>query len=122
MAAKKETNSIEETNSTPEADNVEATSSAGDTVFELPSQIDISSAAKLCDDIKAIYTSNNITLDAGKVDRITTPGIQILLAITTTAKSRGGLVTITKPSEIFQSIISDLGFSNQLKEWIGSDV
>ena len=110
------------TEPTNKVNDATAKTTADGTVFKLPAQVDISSAASFFDSVNAAYASGSITFDASKVDRITTPGVQILLSATKTAKENGGKASVLEPSESFKTIISDLGFSNQLNEWIGSDV
>lgn len=98
-----------------------AENAADEDIFLLPAQMDITSIAQISNDITSMYTGNNITFDASKVERITTPGVQLLLATSGTAKARGGKVLVQEPSEAFTNIISELGFSNQLKEWMGNN-
>jgi hypothetical protein len=90
-------------------------------IFQFPNKIDIASIVSIADNIKATYTSKNIIFNAKSVEKITTPGIQILLATILTAKSRRGHIKITEPSEIFINNIATLGFASQLQEWIDLD-
>ena len=104
-----------------EAKEAKADNVAAD-IFVLPYQVDITSVAQVFSELKAQYVNSNITFDAGAVDRITTPGVQLLISAAGTAKSRGGSISVVNPSEAFSNIMSDLGFSNQLKEWMDNNV
>ena len=90
-------------------------------VFKLPAQVDIASAAQVCNEVKSSCMGNDIAFDASAVDRITTPGVQLLIAASSAAKNRGGALHISNPTKEFSNIVSDLGFSNQLKEWMGDN-
>lgn len=97
--------------------------SVDENIIYLPAKIDISTVSQFFEEIKPIIAVNkDVVFNASKIDRITTPGIQILISATKTIKANGGKASISWPSEAFKNIISDLGFSNQLKEWMGSDV
>lgn len=91
--------------------------------FYLAKQIDISTVSTLCEELRRFLDmGKDIIFDASKVERITTPGLQLLIAITLQNKKNGNRVGVVRPSEALKKTISDLGFSNQLKEWMGENV
>jgi anti-anti-sigma regulatory factor len=99
------------------------TGSFVDGVYNLPSRVDISCAVDVYKEInEAVSDNKNITFSASNVERITTPGIQLLISAANTIKAKGGTFLVSWPSDIFKETLSDLGFSNQLKEWTGSNV
>jgi anti-anti-sigma regulatory factor len=94
-----------------------------DTIYHLPSCVDITSVIQIYNEInKVIENNKDLTFNASNVDRITTPGLQLLLSTAISIKAKGGIFIISWPSESFKKMVLDLGFSNQLKEWTGSDV
>lgn len=91
--------------------------------FHLAAQIDISTVSTFCEELrKFLDADKDIIFDASKVERITTPGVQLLITIASQNKKTGNRLGVVLPSESFKKTISDLGFSNQLKEWMGEYV
>ncbi len=89
-------------------------------VTEIPQQVDISSIIAFLELCKnSISENENLILQASKVEKITTPGAQALIAASNSLKNNGKKLIIKEPSEIFNNVFQDLGLSNQLKEWVG---
>lgn len=96
-------------------------SSTSDVVV-LPANTDIGSISQLYQEIISVYTNHNLAIDASKVQNITTPGVQLLIAATNTAKARNIKITIPQYSEMFKNTLTIMGFSNQFKEWVDANV
>jgi anti-anti-sigma regulatory factor len=90
-------------------------------ILNLPEKVDIASALDIANSLKAMGTATEIILNAKAVEKVTTPGVQVLLSAHLTAKENGGKITVIEPSEAFINNVSTFGFSNQLKEWTGQD-
>ena len=86
----------------------------------LPAVATISAVADIRQQFEAaIDASNRLTVNAEAVERITTPGFQLLFALEKSLKDAGGSLTVQEPSEAFVHAAADLGFSEKLSEWRG---
>lgn len=86
---------------------------------QLPASLDIVSAGEFYTSMKEAVKSKpkTLVLDAGAVERITTPCIQILLSASLTQEDNGGGLAIENPSETMEKAFADLGLSEQLDVW-----
>ncbi|MDR3373072.1 MAG: STAS domain-containing protein [Ancalomicrobiaceae bacterium] len=89
-----------------------------ETVVTLPAFLDLSSVAilkaSLADQIDAPGTT---TIDCSKVERITTPAIQVLLAYSKSVGMRDRAVRLSHPTETFRAAFDDLGLHEDLMRW-----
>ncbi|NDF11995.1 MAG: STAS domain-containing protein [Proteobacteria bacterium] len=84
----------------------------------LPAQLDIRAVESFYEEIKKLSErTTHITLDASKVERLTTPCVQIILSLAKYLTASGGALKITSPTVVFSLAFTDLGFSRNLKEW-----
>ncbi|MCE2992627.1 MAG: STAS domain-containing protein [Alphaproteobacteria bacterium] len=84
-----------------------------DTCYSLESMLDIISTEKLYKEIITIVEkSESICIDASKVSKISTPAIQIILALDIFMESCAKSLVIQSPSEAFLSGFQDLGLGS----------
>jgi anti-anti-sigma regulatory factor len=67
--------------------------------------------------VKAIDTSSQLTIDASKVERITSPGFQLLLSAEASAQAAEGQLTVAKPSDTFINTAKELGLHQKIEQW-----
>lgn len=86
--------------------------------FTLPSSITIETIETLLGDLNKLSLSGNgLTVDAAQVEIITTPGVQVMLALGKSFAHLGGKLTISQPSSAFTQAFTALGLGVQLTEW-----
>jgi len=85
----------------------------------LPPSLDINHAVSFleqCQDWRG--GKGALRIDASAVERITTPALQILLALLTSRSAQNRASTITNPSEAFTRALVTLGLEPHFKEHI----
>ncbi|WP_269586083.1 STAS domain-containing protein [Roseibium sp. Sym1] len=88
------------------------------TEVELPEILDLESVPKLRECLAgALSEQSEIQIDAGKVERIGTPAVQVLLAAAAELAGEKRRLVLTGSSSVFQSAFEDLGLSSQYAEW-----
>lgn len=86
--------------------------------LSLPAVLDIRSASSFYDEVKAISTAGtNLSVDAKKVEKITTPAIQILLAASAEVCKKKGSFKIQKPSSEMTAAFVIMGLESQFNQW-----
>ncbi|CAO5676498.1 MAG: hypothetical protein NEHIOOID_00112 [Holosporales bacterium] len=86
--------------------------------IQLPSAINQEDAQHLYDTLmNAIDSSIHLEIDASKVERIGTSGIQVLVAAGRHLKDLGGSFHVKQCSNEFSQAFSDLGLVSFLQEW-----
>jgi len=84
--------------------------------FIMQEVLDISSSSSFYQQLLDIpKETEHVVLDAGAVEKITTPAIQSLLAFNKFLEETGRSMQIDSPSEEFKSALTDLGIDTQLK-------
>lgn len=86
----------------------------------LPPVLDISAAKEFHIQLKDAVSgvgNGRVVFEADKVERITTPGMQLLVAAAKTIQGNKGTVAVANPSDIFCHTLTDLGLTAQLNEW-----
>lgn len=84
----------------------------------LPPTLDMSCSEALRDVLlDAIAPDMALTLDSKDVEQLSTPGIQILLAMAECAARKGTTFKLANPSEAFIEAFKDLGLFSQLMSW-----
>ena len=87
-------------------------------VTTLPVTVDMRSAQDLKDQLTAALVSDPVLrLDGSQTTHVTTPGVQVLLAASQSAKSSGGRITLTRSSEALDAAFLELGLASELAEW-----
>ena len=79
--------------------------------FKLPADMTIETVEELAGELKqlAILEKTTIKLDASEVERITTPGAQLIVALEKTLSSQGGMLVIVARSEAFIHALREMG-------------
>lgn len=86
--------------------------------LKLPSVLDIKSAGAFFEEIKSdSKAGTNLVLDAKKLEKITTPAIQILLASSAAVKKKKGSLKVIKFSSEVERVFADIGLESQFNEW-----
>ena len=86
--------------------------------FILPTALTIETVESVLGNLKtAPLTSGRLIVDAAGVEIITTPGVQIVLALAQSLMQAGGKLTISQPSAAFTQAFATLGLGNKLTEW-----
>lgn len=86
--------------------------------FKLPSALTIETVEAILGDLRNIpLGAEGVAVDAGTVDSITTPGVQLILALNKSVAQMGGKMKITQPSAVFSQTFQALGLGEQLSEW-----
>ncbi|MHC4447657.1 MAG: STAS domain-containing protein [Planctomycetota bacterium] len=94
------------------------TTRKGTSRIDLGSVLDIRAAEPLRDVLRrAISKGGPLALDAGSVDRMSTPCIQILIAAAAAVKEAETTFTIVGPSDTFIESFNELGLFPVLKQW-----
>jgi len=78
-----------------------------DAVIALPKRLEMTTAGALRDEVLEI--KGNLVLDASAVSVVTTPGVQVLMAIRDHQALRGHQVRVESPTRDFLSCITILG-------------
>lgn len=100
------------------AETVVVTEQEQDTRVSLGAVLDIRSAAVLRDGLlKAIQSGKTVVVDAGQVERMSTPCVQVLLAAGKTIEAANGRISLTHASDGFVAAFSDLGLFGSLMSW-----
>jgi anti-anti-sigma regulatory factor len=80
--------------------------------------LDLVQARELRDDMIRMLAQGAMVLDAGSVERMSTPSLQVLLATGRAAESAGSGFQIVNASEGFRAAVSDLGLEAEFKNWV----
>lgn len=88
-------------------------------VFTLPSAVTIQNIEEVAQQLKALQLAQGemLVLDAMQTEIITTPGIQLILALSKTLEQNGNSLAIMKPRESFNQSFDALGLASQLSQW-----
>ncbi len=87
-------------------------------VIALPVTMDMGGAQGLKDRLIAALASNPVLqLDGSQTAHVATPGVQLLLAASHSAKADGGRIILTNSSAALDAAFHDLGLANELAEW-----
>ena len=86
--------------------------------YSLPAVLDIVVAGKFKNDLmQAANQDKDVKLNAGEVSRITTPCVQVIIALAKMFKESGRKLLIDKPSDTFCAAFADLGLAYELENW-----
>jgi anti-anti-sigma regulatory factor len=86
------------------------------TMIILPAQMTIDTADSLAAEWNALPVSAKpcVTMDGSKVENITTPAVQLILAFDKTITESNGTLAITGKTECFTQVFYDLGLKSFL--------
>ncbi len=98
--------------------DVKLTSRGKTARIALPEILDFGTAEPLKAALeKALAGGRPLKLDAGKVERLSTPCLQVLIAAEQAMKSADIALTLAAPSDAFIDTFNDLGAFSHLKQW-----
>lgn len=85
--------------------------------FTLPSIMTIETVEQLAAEFKQWQFTEDftLTLDASKVENITTPCIQLILSLEKAIAAQGGSFTINNRKGVFTYAFTDMGLENIIK-------
>ena len=84
----------------------------------MPRVLDIPAAADLKDIVlEMVEPEMAVSIQSADVEQMTTPGIQVLLAVAAYIDHRKAKLKVVKPSEAFINGFSDLGLFSHLMAW-----
>ncbi|MEM7043787.1 MAG: STAS domain-containing protein [Pseudomonadota bacterium] len=84
----------------------------------LPRVLDIPAAVELRENILEMAESGmTVSLQSDAVEQVTTPGVQVLMAVADYVERKNAKLTVVKPSEPLVDGFSDLGLFAQLMAW-----
>ncbi|MGI9508148.1 MAG: STAS domain-containing protein [Geminicoccaceae bacterium] len=84
----------------------------------LPSILDIPAASDLRDAIlESVEPEMTVAIESGAVEQITTPGIQVLIAVAAYVERKKASFKMVKPSDVLIDGFSDLGLFPELMSW-----
>lgn len=91
--------------------SIEVNSDKDARTFVFPASVTIENIESLTGELKKLQLSSGekLTLDVEQTEVITTPGIQLILALTKTIAQSGDTITITKSKETFNQSFDALG-------------
>jgi chemotaxis protein CheX len=93
-----------------------------DASTRLPQVLDLAQAKQLRDDLAGLLArgaaQGAAELDAGDVERMSTPAAQLLLAAGRAADAAGVGFKIVNTSDAFRNGLLDLGLHNEFKHWM----
>ncbi len=86
--------------------------------FTLPPMMTIETAEALCAELKQIplIGKTGLILDASEVEHITTPGLQLIVALEKTLSTQGGALSITNKKDWFIRALQDAGLENTARD------
>jgi anti-anti-sigma regulatory factor len=84
-------------------------------VEPLPQSLELIAAEPLCRKLQdKLHSARPILLDGSRVERISTPCLQILVAASKSAQARGVSFELRSPSKVLLDALADLGLEQAL--------
>ena len=84
----------------------------------LPRVLDIPAAAELREAVLDLVVSGmTVTLKSDAVEQVTTPGVQVMMAVAAHIEFQKAKLTVASPSEPLIDGFSDLGLFSKLMAW-----
>ncbi len=80
--------------------------------------LSLAEARDLHDQLKTALGAKDITIDAGQVERMSTPCVQVLLAAGCAADAAGHRFRIANASESFLAALADFGLQSKFSKWV----
>lgn len=85
---------------------------------KLASDLDLTQAKPLLDQLIALFKIGEIKLDACDVDRVSAACVQVLMSAGYSAHKASVPFTIETPSDSFLKALADLGVQAEFKNWM----
>ncbi|HEY0185781.1 MAG TPA: STAS domain-containing protein [Rhodopila sp.] len=98
--------------------NISAGPRGAGTIATMPQILDLTQATPLRDKLAALLDAGGLVLDAGAVERMSTPCAQVLLAAGRAAAAAGTPLRIINASTVFQAALADLGLQPEFSGWM----
>lgn len=87
-------------------------------LIELPAYLDLAFANELKIRLQeSLEAEGALILDAGEVESVTTPCIQVILAAENSASASSRRIFLRSASDSFRQAFEDLGFDEKLGKW-----
>ncbi|MGI9504716.1 MAG: STAS domain-containing protein [Geminicoccaceae bacterium] len=84
----------------------------------LPRVLDIPTAADLREMVlEMVMPEMSVTIQSDTVEQVTTPAVQVLMAVAGHIESQKARLTMAKPSDALIEGFNDLGLFSQLMAW-----
>ena len=80
--------------------------------------LDLTQARVLRENMMALLQNGAMVLDAGAVERMSTPCVQVLLAAGYAAAAANSRFQIVNASDSFRAALADLGLQSQFTDWM----
>jgi chemotaxis protein CheX len=91
---------------------------ATNATISLPGILNLGMAESLREEfIQCLAANSEIIIDAQKVDNITTPCLQIIIAAGRSMEESESCLILKNPSTAFTDAFRDLGLTNFIEEW-----
>lgn len=90
----------------------------GSGVRMLPQTLDLTWAKSLRETLAELLVEKSVLIDAGAVERMSTPCAQVLLAAGRTAASTRTPFRILNASAVFRAALADLGLQPEFSKWM----
>lgn len=91
---------------------------AGQAHHALPAVLDLTQAQTLRNTMLNLLAGGSVMLDAGDVDRMSTPCAQVILAAGRAANDAAVSFKIRNASVAFQKAFADLGLRREISNWM----
>ncbi len=90
-------------------------------IYDLPAVINIENIELLTNEFKQLLSTKKsiLTLDATKIESITTAGLQLIISLEKTMSASGGNLFVKNSSEAFVSALKDEGLENLYQQNLG---
>lgn len=102
----------------PDISHANTTLSEGgrEIALTLPALMTIETVEQLAAEFKQwpLVEKSSVTLDAGQVENITTPGLQLIVSLEKTLTSQGGVMAIIRKKDSFVRAFKDAGLESVL--------
>lgn len=86
--------------------------------FALPNVLSLGAAEDLREKfLQNLALGSDIKVDAGNVDAITTPCLQVIISANNSFEEAGCHLSIENPSDTFIAAFCDLGFDELIEKW-----
>ncbi len=87
-------------------------------VIQLNESADILEVAALNAQFREVISSGkSVVIDAGQVIRLTTPVVQLLLALEKSLQNNAQSIYLRNPSAMVEEVFTTLGLANKLELW-----
>jgi chemotaxis protein CheX len=101
-----------------EDENTGVSSAQSSSLYCLPQALDLTRARAMREQMTILLRNGAVVLDAGAVERMSTPCLQVLLAAGHAAEAAHSKFRIFNASDCFRAAVADLGLQSQFSNWM----